>query len=180
MNFNNNTFCKIIEDLLINETSFPDAVEAFINTNFHITYRPIPRIGLYFDDYDDAVQIMNNIKQNHLPHSMGENGRYGTSFLYLKNTKNERKYKIIFEYKNIYPDNLNNIAKIAICREEPLKGQEMLQEFGIINNDKRLSLLISTYLRMEECIFALYNNNNYVCLNNETPLKEMFQISTNF
>ena len=62
MDFDNNTLCEILEDLLINETSFRDAVEAFINTNFCITYRPIPRIGLYFDDYDDAVQIMNNIK----------------------------------------------------------------------------------------------------------------------
>ena len=110
---------------------------------------------------------------------MGENGRYGTSFLYVKKKKNERKFKIIFEYKNIYHDTRNNIPKKAICREEPFKGQEMLQGFGIINNNEKLSLLIPTHLRMEECIFAIYNNN-YVCLNNETSFKKMFEISNNF
>ena len=122
---------------------------------------------------------MNNVKHNNLI-SIGNNGRYGTSFLYVKNEK-EREYKIIFEYKN-------NIAKIAICKGEPLKGQQMLQGFRIFNNKTKLTLLISTYLRLEECTFVLYKNHlknsldelNYVCLNNETPLKEMFKISKNF
>ena len=130
---------------------------------------------MYFNDYDDAVQIINNIKHNNLPYSIGNNGRYGTSFLYFKNEQ-EINYKIIFEYKNIYSDSPNNIAKIAICRGEPLKGQQMLKGFGIHNNNTKLTLLISTYLCMEDCTFALYNNNslyhnNYVSLNKEIPLK---------
>jgi hypothetical protein len=107
--------------------------------------------------------------------------------LYVKNEQ-ERYYKIIFEYKNIYPDNPNNIAKIAICKGEPLIGQQMLQGFQIFNNKIKLTLLISTYLRMEQCTFVLYKNHlknslddqNYVCLDKETALKEMFKISKNF
>ena len=172
------SFCQTIEQRLITERSFRDAVDEFMNLNFDFSFiDKIPKIALYFRAYDDAVKTMSDIKKNKLPDDID-----GTSFLYVKsNNENERKFKIIFEYKKRH-------VYIAICKQKPFQGQEeYLQQYGIDDNIK-LTLLISTYLRMKGCIFVCYKKRTgnteyvkYIYLNNEIPyIKEVFKISKNF
>ena len=173
------SFCQTIQQRLVTERSFRHAVDEFMNLNFDFSFiDKIPKIALYFRAYDDAVKTMSDIKKNKLPDDID-----GTSFLYVKNNnENERKFKIIFEYikRDVY---------IAICKQKPFQGQEeYLQQYGIDDNIK-LTLLISTYLRMKGCIFVCYNKRTingreylkYIFLNNEiSNLKQVFKISKNF
>ena len=95
-----NSFCETINNLLIRDQVFYNIVTNFINLNFDLTnvYK-IQKIGLYFDSYDDALNKMNEMKKNQLKYNIDYNGKYGIHLFLKKNKNNERKYKIVFEYK---------------------------------------------------------------------------------
>ena len=66
-----NLFCETIKNLLIRDQVFYNIVTSFINLNFNLTHEyKIPKIGLYFDSYQDALNKMDEIKKNQLKYNL--------------------------------------------------------------------------------------------------------------
>ena len=184
-------FCERIKNRLERDQDFYNIVTNFINSNFDLTYvYKIPKIGLYFDSYDDALNKMNEIKKNQLKYNIDYNGKYGIHLFLKKNKNNERKYKILFEYKKrnvpiaIFKQTVQTFDQhYQIYQTQPLELNEKLKNYGI-NDNTELSLLIATYLRLIGCIFVCYDeveSIRYVYLNSaKSFIKDDFNISKNF